>query len=63
MTSPYLEERNGGYYIAGSRISFDSVVYAFDRGEEPEQIQRNFPFLKRRDRLLPESARSGRPPA
>ena len=46
MTSEYIEERNGGYYIKGIRISLDSVVYGYKRGESPETIQDNFPFLK-----------------
>ena len=33
MKSEYVEERNGGYYAAGTRISLDSVVYSFERGE------------------------------
>ena len=47
MHSEYIEERNGGYYIAGTRISLDSVVYAFERGNSPEAIQESFPVLKR----------------
>ena len=46
MTSEYLEERNGGYYIAGTRISLDSIVYSFERGNSPEAIQKSFPLLK-----------------
>ena len=46
MTSEYIEERNGGYYIAGTRISLDTVVYSFDRGNSPEAIQQSFPLLK-----------------
>jgi len=38
MHREYIEQRNGGYYVAGTRISLDSVVYAFNRGESPEQI-------------------------
>ena len=30
MHSEYIEQRHGGYYIAGTRISLDSVVYAFN---------------------------------
>jgi uncharacterized protein (DUF433 family) len=41
----YIEQRNGGYYIKGTRISLDSVVYAFRRGSAPESIQRSFPLL------------------
>ena len=46
MISEYIEERNGGYYVAGTRISLDSVVYSFERGDSPEAIQENFPLLK-----------------
>ena len=46
MTSEYIEERNGGYYIAGTRISLDSVVYSFERGNSPEAIRQSFPLLK-----------------
>jgi uncharacterized protein (DUF433 family) len=45
MHSEYIEQRNGGYYVAGTRISLDSVVYAFNRGESPEQILEGFPLL------------------
>jgi hypothetical protein len=42
MTSEYIEERNGGYYIAGTRISLDSVVCSFERGNftrgDPEGV-------------------------
>src|SRR5215470_12475817 len=46
MHNEYIEERKGGYYIAGTRISLDSVVYAFERGNSPEAIQESFPVLK-----------------
>ncbi len=46
MTSEYIEERNGGYYIAGTRVSLDSVVYSFERGDSPEAIRESFPLLK-----------------
>lgn len=46
ITSEYIEERNGGYYVAGTRISLDSVVYSFERGNSPEGIREEFPFLK-----------------
>ena len=41
----YIEQRNGGYFIKGTRISLDSVVYAFLRGESPEGIAESFPDL------------------
>jgi uncharacterized protein (DUF433 family) len=45
MATEYVEWREGGYYIAGSRVSLDSVVYAFLRGESPEGIVESFPAL------------------
>ena len=45
MTSEYIEERNSGYYIVGTRISLDSVVYSFERGNSPEAIQQEYPLL------------------
>lgn len=45
MAKEYIEQRNGAYYIAGSRVSLDSVVYAFLRGESPEGIAESFPVL------------------
>lgn len=47
MHSEYIEQRNGGYYVAGTRISLDSVVYLFNEGQSPEAIQADFPSLKR----------------
>jgi len=47
MHSEYIEQRNGGYYVAGTRISLDSVVYSFNDGQSPEAIQEDFPSLKR----------------
>lgn len=46
MHSEYIETRNGGYFVAGTRVSLDSVVYAFQRGESPEGIRDSFPVLK-----------------
>ena len=45
MPKDYVEERNGGYYVADTRVSLDSVVYAFLRGESPEGIAESFPAL------------------
>ena len=44
-TKEYVEQRNGGYYVAGKRMSLDSIVYAFQRGESPESTTRSFPVL------------------
>ena len=45
----YVEQRDGGYWIAGSRVSLDSIVYAFLRGASPESIARSFPFISLED--------------
>ncbi|MBY0503012.1 MAG: DUF433 domain-containing protein [Bryobacteraceae bacterium] len=47
MHHQYVEQRHGGYYLAGTRISLDSVVHAFNEGQSPEAIQEDFPSLKR----------------
>jgi len=46
MSSPYVTKLdNGAYRVAGTRVSLDSVVYAFWRGESPESIVDSFPTL------------------
>jgi uncharacterized protein (DUF433 family) len=45
MPRDYVEERSGGYYVADTRVSLDSVVHAFLRGESPEGIAESFPAL------------------
>jgi uncharacterized protein (DUF433 family) len=46
MEKEYIEERDGNYYVAGTRISLDSIVHAFRRGESPETICQNFELLR-----------------
>lgn len=45
MSDQYVEQREGGYYVLGSRVSLDSVVYGFLRGDSPEGIVESFPSL------------------
>jgi uncharacterized protein (DUF433 family) len=45
MGKDYIEERSGAYFIAGTRVSLDSVVLAFLRGESPEAIAESFQAL------------------
>jgi uncharacterized protein (DUF433 family) len=45
MSKEYVEQRDGGYWIAGKRISLASVVYEFRNGAAPESIMRSFPLL------------------
>ena len=45
MTKDYVEKRDGAYRISGTRVSLDSIVYAFWRGAAPESIAQSFPAL------------------
>jgi len=45
MTIEHVEERDGVYYVAGTRISLDSVVHAFREGSSPETIREDFTGL------------------
>jgi len=41
----YVEKRGSGYYFGGSRVSLDSVICEFLKGESPEAIAQAFPSL------------------
>jgi uncharacterized protein (DUF433 family) len=45
MAKEYVEYRDGGYWIASTRVSLDSVVYAFLDGLSPESIAESFDTL------------------
>lgn len=45
MATEYVEQREGVYPISGTRVSLDSIVYAFLRGASPESIAQSFPVL------------------
>jgi uncharacterized protein (DUF433 family) len=46
MSEQYVEERDGGYWVRGTRVSLDSVVYTFLEGLSPETIASEcFPVL------------------
>jgi uncharacterized protein (DUF433 family) len=45
MAKEYIERRDGSYYVAGSRVSLDSIVHAFRQGDSPETIAQNFELL------------------
>ena len=40
-----MESREGIYRVAGTRVSLDSIVYAFLDGHTAESIQQSFPVL------------------
>ena len=44
-TSPYIESREGGYYLAGSRIGLDVLTHSFRKGRSAEDIFRAFPSV------------------
>ncbi|MBS1982931.1 MAG: DUF433 domain-containing protein [Bdellovibrionales bacterium] len=41
----YVEQCNGGFYVAGTRVSLDSIIYSFQAGDSPETIRQNFSSL------------------
>jgi uncharacterized protein (DUF433 family) len=45
MANEYIEQVGNAYRIIGTRVSLDSVVYEFLRGESPEGIAQAFPAL------------------
>jgi uncharacterized protein (DUF433 family) len=45
MENEYVKLNEGAYKIGGTRVSLDSVVYAYRRGASPESIQRSFSSL------------------
>jgi len=46
MDNLYVEPRDNGYWVAGTRVSLDSIVFAFLEGLAPETIAAEcFPVL------------------
>jgi uncharacterized protein (DUF433 family) len=45
FTSPYLEVREGGYYLSGTRIGLDIIVREFQAGKSPEAILQSYPAI------------------
>ena len=45
MAGEHIECREGVYYVVGTRISLDSIVYAFREGCSPETILDDFEGL------------------
>ncbi len=41
----YIEQREGVYRVADTRVALDSIVYAFLEGHTAESIQQSFPTL------------------
>ena len=47
----YVENRDGGLYIAGTRIALDGIIHAFRNGAAPESILRSFPLVGSLERV------------
>lgn len=45
MIKQYIEKTRDTYRLTGTRVSLDSIVYAFWRGETAESIAQSFPVL------------------
>ena len=45
MSKEYVSKTNGAYRLMGTRVSLDSVVYAWHNGLSPESIVDDFPVL------------------
>ena len=45
MNRQYVEKAEGQYRLAGTRVSLDSIVHAFWRGQTAESIAQSFPML------------------
>ena len=45
MSTGYVEHRDGVYTVLGSRVSLDSIVWAFISGQSAEAIAQSFPVL------------------
>src|SRR5271157_3167778 len=45
MVQSYIEQRDGGFYIRGTRVALDSIVHEFRDGVSAESIRQAFPTL------------------
>jgi uncharacterized protein (DUF433 family) len=48
-TIEHVEERNGEYYVAHTRVPIGVVIAAWERGDKPERIAEQFPGLSLAD--------------
>jgi hypothetical protein len=45
MDREFVERRDDGFYLVGSRVPLDCVVREFREGQSPEAIRSDFPTL------------------
>ena len=48
-TVPLSQDQGGVLRVTGTRVSLDSVVYAFNEGATPEEIVQQYPTLDLKD--------------
>jgi uncharacterized protein (DUF433 family) len=41
----FIERREAGFYLVGSRVPIDRIVWEYRHGEDPEAIQSHYPTL------------------
>ncbi len=51
LTDVSVEQRNEGYYVAGTNISLDSIVWALKHGEAVDEIVADFPAVGTREKV------------
>lgn len=44
-SNPYLDVRDGGYYVAETRIGLDVIIQEFQSGSSPESILQDYPSI------------------
>ena len=44
-TKTYVELKDEGYWLAGTRVSLDSVIYSFRQCALPDSIAQSYPLL------------------
>lgn len=51
ISNRYVEVRNGGYYVAGTRIGLDTIYYSVQRGRSAESTFEAFPLAGSLDKI------------
>jgi uncharacterized protein (DUF433 family) len=45
ISREFVEDRDGSFYLIGSRVPLAHLVWEFQRGESPEAIRSHYPTL------------------
>jgi uncharacterized protein (DUF433 family) len=45
MAREIIERRETGFYIVGSRVPIDRIIWEYHNGEDPEAIRAHYPTL------------------